>query len=124
MKVIVAGSRTFNDYELLKETLDIFKLYLAKIGADETIEIVSGTARGADKMGERWAKENGCKIHEFIPDWNGLGKKAGILRNIDMLNFSDALICFWDGHSHGSKHMIDIAKTKGIKTKVVKYLEG
>lgn len=114
MKVIVAGSRTFSDYALLKATLD-------ELNSEETIEIVSGTARGADKMGEQWARENGKIIHEFKPDWDGLGKAAGYRRNEDMAKFSDAAIIFWDGVSRGSKHMIDIAKAKGLKIKIVRY---
>jgi len=121
MKVIVAGSRTFNDYELLKETLDTFKMYLAKKCVDEPIEIVSGTARGADKMGEQWAKENGCVIHEFKPDWDGLGKYAGYKRNEDMAKFADAAIIFWDGVSKGSKHMIDLAKYYKLKIRIQYY---
>ena len=69
MKVVVAGSRTFNDYKLLKDTLDELHSQV------DDIEIVSGGARGADKMGERWATENKCKIHQFIPNWD-LGKSA------------------------------------------------
>lgn len=114
MKVIVAGSRTFTDYSLVKEALDA--LY------DETdIEIVSGTARGADKMGERWAKENGKTVHEFFPDWDGLGKSAGYKRNEDMAKFADACICFYNGKSPGTKHMINLAKQYKLKLKVIRY---
>jgi len=113
MKVIVAGSRTFNNYALLKATLD-------ELNEQEDIEIVSGTARGADTMGEQWAKENNKIIHRFKPDWS-IGKSAGIKRNIEMAQFSDAAIIFWDGQSVGSKHMIDFAKQRGLKVKVVRY---
>lgn len=82
MKVIVAGSRGFNNYKLLKETLD------SLINQYADISIVSGTARGADMMGERYANENGLQIHRFKPDWS-IGKKAGYLRNKDMAEFAD-----------------------------------
>lgn len=115
MKVIVAGSRTFTNYNLVKETLDA----LSEIYDD--IEIVSGTARGADKFGEQWAKENNKLIHEFKPDWDRLGKSAGYKRNEDMAKFADASICFWDGVSKGTKHMIDLSRKYKLKLKIVKY---
>ncbi len=115
MKVIVAGSRGFNNYDLLKETLDDLRKYI------EDISIVSGTARGADLLGERYANENGLKIHRFKPDWS-VGKKAGYLRNKEMAEFADALVAFWDGDSRGTKHMIDLAKNKKLKVKIVRYV--
>jgi hypothetical protein len=115
MKVIIAGSRNFDDYLMLKLTLDC----MAEIYDD--IEIISGGARGADKLGEQWAKENSRKIHTFIPDWDGLGKSAGYRRNEDMAKFGDAAVCFWDGVSRGTEHMINLAKKHKLKLKVVRY---
>ena len=111
MKVIIAGSRDFNDYSLLKSTLD----YMSDIYDD--IEIVSGGARGADSLGEKWARENDIKIHQFIPDWDGLGKSAGYRRNEDMAKFGDAAVCFWNGQSRGTEHMINLAKKYNLKIK-------
>jgi hypothetical protein len=111
MKVIIAGSRTFNDYELLKRV------------CNETLttitEIVSGTANGADKLGERYAKEKGYSIKQFPADWNKHGKSAGYIRNKQMAEYADALIAFWDGKSKGTKHMIDLAKYHKIKVKII-----
>lgn len=101
-KVIIAGSRTFNDYELLKSVCN--KLI------HERIEIVSGTANGADKLGERYAKEFGHTIKYFPADWNKYGKAAGYKRNAEMAKYSEVLITFWDGKSKGTKHMIKLAK--------------
>jgi hypothetical protein len=115
MKVIIAGGRTFNDYELLRSKVDYF------LSNQTEIEIVSGTANGADKLGERYAAERCYLVKRFIPDWNFYGKKAGYIRNEDMAKYADALICFWDGKSRGSKHMIDIAKRYELKIRVVKY---
>jgi hypothetical protein len=107
MKIIIAGSRTYNDYELLKRV------------CDETLslitEIVSGTANGADKLGERYAKEKGYPIKQFPADWNKYGKSAGYIRNKQMAEYADALIAFWDGKSKGTKHMIDLAKLNNLK---------
>lgn len=100
MKVIIAGSRTFIDYLRLKQELD--KIHKAT----NITEVVSGSARGADLLGERWAKENGVPVRRFLADWKGLGKYAGIARNNEMAAYADGLIAFWDGISKGTKNMI------------------
>lgn len=116
-KVIVAGSRGFNDYKLLERKLSH---YLSRFKSHE-IEIVSGGARGADLLGERFAKEKGCCIKRFIPDWDKWGKSAGYRRNAEMAKYADACVVFWDGVSKGTKHMIDLAEKEGIPLKIVKY---
>jgi len=117
MRVIVAGTRTFKDYELLRSKLDEF---LKDI---EDIEIVSGSARGADALGERYAKEKGYKITRFPADWNRFGKSAGYIRNKEMAKYSTNCIVFWDGKSKGTKHMIDLAKKHELKLKVILFTE-
>jgi hypothetical protein len=112
-KVIIAGGRTFNNYDLLCQNCD------KALSLQTEIEIVSGTANGADKLGEKYAKENGYSIKQFPADWNKYGKSAGYKRNEEMAKYSDALIAFWDGNSKGTKHMIDLAKRYGLKVKVV-----
>lgn len=115
-RVIVAGSRTFDDFDLLEDTLIDFLIGFYP----SEIQIVSGGARGADSLGEKFAEKYGCKIKRFTPDWN-IGKQAGILRNIDMGNYADALVAFWDGKSKGTKHMIQYAKELGLKVEVIKF---
>jgi YspA, cpYpsA-related SLOG family len=117
IKVIVAGGRDFYDYELLQRKL-IHHFHGLK---PEDVEIVSGGARGADKLGERFAEEHGCKLTIFNADWDRWGKSAGYRRNTDMANYADACVCFWDEKSKGTKHMIDIAIEKGIPVKIVRY---
>jgi len=85
------------------------------------IEIVSGTARGADSLGAKYAKERGYTVKEFAPQWDKFGKSAGYKRNAEMADYADALIAFWDGESKGTNHMINLAKEKNIKIKVVNY---
>lgn len=85
------------------------------------MEIVSGTARGADQLGERYAAERGLSIKRFPADWDRDGKSAGYLRNVRMAEYADAAIVFWDGVSKGSKHMVDVAKKKGLPVRVVRY---
>jgi hypothetical protein len=112
MKVIIAGSRNFNDYNLLKSSCDNLLTQFTNI------EIVSGTARGADKLGERYAREKGYSIKEFPANWN-LGKSAGYIRNDEMAQYADMLIAFWDGTSKGTKHMIDLANKRSLKVIVI-----
>ena len=117
MKCIIAGGRKFNDYSLLSSVCD----HMLQNYAPRDVEIVSGTAGGADKLGERYAKENNCQLKQFPADWEQFGKGAGYIRNKQMAEYSDALIVFWDGESKGTGHMIDLAKKQGIKVKIVRY---
>lgn len=117
IKVVVAGSREFDDYELLKATLDSA---LQMYSYDE-IEIVSGCADGADKLGERYQEESNMKLKEFPADWDRFGDSAGHRRNIDMAYYGDWVFCFWDGSSKGTKGMIDITKRLGKTLHVIKY---
>ena len=120
IKVIIAGTRDFNDYAFLKKNLDYF---LQGINPNnEEIEIVSGNARGADKLGERYAKEHNLPVRLFPANWDKYGKRAGYLRNQEMANYADVLIAFWDEKSKGTKHMIDIAKKQGLTVIVVGYV--
>lgn len=99
MKIIIAGSRDFDNYALLKSICAPCLL--------DNGEIVSGGARGADMLGEKLAKELGIKLHRFPADWNTKGKAAGFIRNVEMAKFADMLIAFWDEQSRGTRHMID-----------------
>lgn len=116
MKVIVAGGRDFNDYDLLKSKLDY---YLSNIRED--LVIISGTCRGADQLGERYANENGYEILPVPAKWDELGKKAGFIRNVEMAALATHCIVFWDGESPGTKNMIDEATKKKLNLKIIKY---
>jgi glycerophosphoryl diester phosphodiesterase len=116
MRVIVAGSRSFNCFEKLTNALNE---YLKDAIYSEGFEIVSGGARGADRLGEKYARLYGANIKQFIPDWNGLGRRAGILRNEQMAKYATHLVAFWDGISPGTKHMIEFAKRSGLTVHVV-----
>jgi len=115
MKVIIAGSRTFTNYPLL------FKKCSEMLSRHTDIEIVCGMAQGADKLGGMFATEKGYPIKEFPADWDRYGKSAGYKRNVQMAEYADALIAFWDGKSAGTKHMIDIVHQYGIKVRVFEY---
>lgn len=100
MRVIIAGSRTITDLETVVRCIEE--------SGFELREVVSGTAKGVDQLGEQWARALGIPIARFPADWETHGKRAGYLRNIDMGEYADALIAVWDGESKGTKHMIDI----------------
>lgn len=114
MRVIVAGGRKFKDYDLLCQKLDII---LSKI---TNIEIISGCANGADKLGERYAGERKILIKRFPADWSR-GRGAGYARNIDMGLYADALILFWDGKSKGSEHMLQVAEKEKLLIRIINY---
>ena len=127
LRVIIAGSRDFNDYKLLKKSA--IEIITKKTMLPDLTRIISGGARGADTLGERFANEMGLEISRFIPDWDGLGKRAGYVRNAEMAKFAvednsyGVLIAFWDGKSRGTKHMIDLAKRYGLEVHVLNYKE-
>lgn len=78
MNVIIAGSRNFNNYELLKTQCDLI------LSHNKNVSIVSGMARGADTLGVQYAKERRYPILRYPADWNRYGKKAGYIRNEEM----------------------------------------
>lgn len=110
MKVIIAGSRTITKYKYVVDAIN-----KAKNNDIIVSEVVSGEARGVDTLGEQYAKENNLPISKHPALWDLHGKSAGYIRNVQMAEYADALICVWDGKSKGSKHMIDIATSKGLK---------
>lgn len=107
-KLIVAGGRDFNDYDLLSRVL--FAMAEDEL-ADKAVSIVSGLAKGADALGFQFAKEYDITLYEFPADWTKYGKRAGFLRNEEMGQFSDGLLAFWDGKSRGTKHMIEYMRS-------------
>ncbi len=112
-KIAVIGSRSFNNYELLKDTLDKYDYF------DGIDFIISGGAKGADKLAERYAKENGIKIKIFKPEWGKYGKKAGIIRNKKIVEEADIVLAFWDGKSKGTEFTINYANKLGKEMEVI-----
>ena len=108
VRVIIAGSRDFNDYDTLEVACDDL---LHKIDVEC---VLGGCARGADKLGETYAANRGYPVEPWPADWDTHGKSAGYKRNADMAANADMLIAFWDGHSKGTKHMIDLANKEGL----------
>ena len=94
MKIIIAGSRTAQWSDVLLGICKTCFFYTEKVDL-----IVSGGAKGADLFGEKWARTMSIPIEQFIPDLDRYGKRAGMLRNIEMANFSNALLAIWDEES-------------------------
>lgn len=116
MKTIIAGSRTFDNGQMVIDTIRDFQNEYGKI-----TEVVSGMAKGADMMGHNFAQIWKIPCKEFPADWASYGKAAGYRRNAEMAAYADALIAFWDGKSKGTKHMIDLAKKYNLKIKIVTF---
>lgn len=114
LKVIIAGGRDFEDYDRLCERCHTL------LKPFNEVEVVSGTARGADALGERYAKYRNYPIKRFKPNWSQ-GLAAGPIRNRAMADYADMLIAFWDGRSSGTRNMIDEASKRGLIVHVCTY---
>ena len=133
LRIIIAGGRDFSDYEKLKkDSLSAIKDCAAELYGKEKIvknliTIISGTANGADKLGEEFAQEFGLSLKMMPADWSKNGKRAGYMRNIEMAEFATSdnsnavLIAFWDGKSRGTEHMISTAFKCEMKVFINKY---
>ena len=116
MKIAVIGSRTFDDQiQLNKELSEVFK---------DGDCLVSGGAKGADKLAEDWCRENDFECEIIYPDWQKHGQSAAFKRNHTIIEMADSVVAFWDGQSKGTKHSIDLAKQKGIDVKICLFEEG
>lgn len=121
IRVIVCGGRDFNDKILCFETLE----KMLSEYTSESVEIVSGHARGADTFGEEYAKMHGIRLSIFKADWKLYGKSAGPVRNSQMLKYASeetpVVIAFWNGASKGTKNMIEQSRAAGATVHVIMY---
>ena len=98
MKLIIAGSHSFRDYQLLCQTL--------APECPRITQVLTGGARGAEQLGYRWAWKHAVKHQLFRADWERFGKSAGARRNFQMAQAGDMLLAFWDGQSPGTAHLV------------------
>jgi len=112
MRTIIAGSRGITSLSLVEKAIEESGITIT--------EVVSGTARGVDSLGEEWAEQRNIPVKRFPAQWATLGRSAGYKRNVEMAEYGEVLIALWDSSSLGTKHMIDIAKAKGLKVYVFK----
>lgn len=108
INVAIVGGRVFADKTRLYEVMDELAL------KHEIACVVSGGATGADSLGAEWAKDRGIATRVFIPEWKKHGRKAGILRNGQIVDAADMLVAFWDGKSPGTRNSVQRAEKKGI----------
>lgn len=113
IRIIIAGSRNFDDYDFLQWKLNTLIQNLKQ----DDIEIVSGTAKGADRLGERFAREHSLPVKQFPANWD-TGKGAGIIRNTEMAKYATHCVVFRIKMSAGSTHMANAAKEIGLNTRV------
>lgn len=114
MRTIIAGSRGVTDFDTVQSAITVAIL---AHGITPSV-VISGTARGVDQLGERYAAECGIPVERYPAQWDLHGKSAGYRRNEQMAENADALIAIWDGASRGTGHMIDIARRAGLKVYV------
>lgn len=115
IKLAVVGSRGFNDYDLLEKVLD-------KLTFDV---IISGGAKGADKLAERYAIKRNIPLEVYHADWNPNGvydASAGFKRNVTIWDKSSEGVAFWDGKSEGTKHSFSLAKKQNKRLLVIDYV--
>ncbi len=123
VRIIIAGSRTFADYDLLKANMDA---YIRRVPTYNPITFISGCSKGADELGERYAAEHGFEVLRCPADWRIYGKAAGPIRNEIMAYMATETDCcgvlfaFWDGNSRGTASMIREAKKHNLEIHIVK----
>lgn len=117
MKLIIAGGRDFQDFDLLKNKLDSILSNTDK----SSIEVVSGGANGADALGEKYARQNSLTLTRFPADWDKHGRSAGMLRNKSMAEYATHCVVFWDGCSKGTANMIMRAAQLNLVLRVIRY---
>lgn len=116
---LVVGSRTFNDYAFMKRKLDHI------LQNKDRVVIVSGGARGADSLAERYAKEKGYPTKVFKANWDRYGKQAGFLRNREMHKYiakakDRGVVAFWQNQSKGTAHNFELAEEYHNPIRIIK----
>ena len=112
MKLAVVGSRDFLDYEMLEQCI------LRNFRVEDIDVVISGGARGADAMAARFAERHGLPLEVIAADWSRHGRKAGPVRNTEIVNRADVIVAFWDGLSRGPRDSITKARTAGKRVMV------
>lgn len=115
-RVIVCGSRDFDDYPKLCRWLDHL---LSRVTKTHRVIVVHGACRGADSLAESYARSRGLLVESYPADWDRYGRSAGPKRNAKMVGIANAVVAFWDGKSSGTRDTIDKAKQKNIPLRIV-----
>lgn len=117
-RVIICGSRSIGELyrSRIYRHLDRLLAGWRQGMPAHRIIVISGTARGVDRMGEDWARVNGLTVEQYKADWGKHGNRAGYLRNEWMADVANGVVAFWDGFSKGTDHMIRTALAQGLDT--------
>lgn len=118
MRVLVCGSRHFNDYELLRRELNEIRF---KDTDREFSTIIHGMARGADTLAGRYAEDNQIPVLEYPALWETYGRRAGPIRNTEMLRDGkpNLVVAFRGPNSRGTQNMINQSRKAGVKVIVI-----
>ncbi len=106
MKIAIVGSRNITEVDIAKY-----------VSAND--EIVSGGAVGVDRCAAEYARRNGLKLTEFLPQYERYGRGAPIIRNKEIVNYADRVIVFWNGSSKGALSVIKYAEKTGKPCQVI-----
>ena len=104
LNILIAGGRDYNNYQRLQEFVD--ETICSLNHTYETVTIISGMARGADMLGVQYSIQNNYRLIKFPAQWNTYGKRAGFIRNKQMLDYlktsrdNGMVIAFWNGVFH------------------------
>lgn len=112
MRIAIVGSRDYKDLEAVRQ-------YVRSL-PDDTV-VISGGARGVDRVAAAAARLRGLAVIEFLADWNGVGRGAGMVRNRDIVAAADKVVVFWDGVSRGTKHTVGLAQRAGKAVEIKRY---
>ena len=107
MKVAVIGSRN--------ACVDNLERYLGV----EVTEIVSCGEKGIDTCARQYALTHHIKLTEFLPDYARYGRGAPLRRNLQIIEYSDWVLAFWDGMSRGTRYVIEQCRKQGKPVTVI-----
>lgn len=117
-RVIIAGSSSFFNYDLMKEKCCY---YLENKIKTHHVILLSGTSVGTMELIKRLSADLKIIVESNFAEWDRFGRSAVDMANIKMIERANALIAFWDGKSTKTKQLIDMAKTKQIPVKIIRY---
>lgn len=105
MKVAIVGSRSIINQMFVEY---LFRCFTYIFGTPT--KIISGGAKGIDSFAEDFAHTFNIDLQVFKSDWAKYGKKAGFIRNEDIIKNCDICLAIWDGESHGTKHDLELCE--------------
>lgn len=117
MKLAIVGSRNFTDYNMMCKFIE------SKFDISDIDAIVSGGAKGADKLAERFAANHNLLLLVKEADWKHYGRAAGPMRNKQIIGEADAVVAFPSHSSKGTLNSMNLAR-KACKRLEVMYVSN